>query len=411
MMLTRNQHPRMNYISRLLALPLLVIVFGAFTIKIANNISNPTSTQKLDRKIVVVIDAGHGGTDFGSVNKNGITEKDIVLQLVKKIKSFNDDENIQIILSRDNDVYSDPKQKAAFAKSQNPDLFISVHIDNNAKEKWNTVSGMSVIVANDKTSNAERSKILASAIIGSFKNNYELNVPSLPLQRKAGIWILKANDFPSVLIEAGYLGNDKDLSYLRSEKGQEAFAKNVLDAISKYAAVNLSAINSNNDIQQLFDSSVYYKGKKVKSYEVAVDTKENIITGVKLLFYDNTTKKITLDVAQSIGIDLSKILRNTTINPLKISSLYLSDSIRRNNESVNLLMNVTKDSAEMVYLLNGKKISNAEGKEILSSSENDVQVYDAKAAFKSFGIQTKNGLINILNTSRITSDVLISNNN
>ncbi len=238
MMLTKNQHPRMNYISRLLVLPLLVIVFGAFTIKVANNIGKPNDTVKLNRKIVVVIDAGHGGQDAGAVNKDGITEKDLALQLVKKIKSLNNDENIEIILTRENDVYSDPKQKAAFAKAQNADLLISVHLDNSPKEKWNTVSGMSVFVARNDIANAEKSKVLASSIISSFQNNYSVNVPSTFSQRQAGIWILQANDFPSVLIEAGHLTNDKDLEYLQSEKGQETFAKNVLDAIRSYSELN-----------------------------------------------------------------------------------------------------------------------------------------------------------------------------
>ena len=395
MMLTKNQHPRMNYISRLLVLPLLVIVFGAFNIKIANNISKGNDTQKLDHKIVVVLDAGHGGTDFGGVNKDGITEKDIALQLVKKIEALNKDGNIQIILTRDNDVFSDPKQKATFAKAQNPDLFISVHIDNNPKEKWNTVSGMSVVVANNEIVNTDRSKILASAIIGSFKNNYELNVPSLPMQRKAGIWILKANDFPSVLIEAGYLSNDKDLAYLQSEKGQNAFAKNVLDAINKYAAANLNALNSEKNILPPSDSSIYYRGKKVKSYVVSVNTKEKKITSVKLLFYDSTTKIITAKEAYLIGVEIPPVSNEGNLAAKEIP-LYLSDSIRRKNESVNLIMKVTKDSADMVYLLNGKKISQIEGSKILSTSKNDIQVYDEKAAFKTFGIKTKNGLINIL---------------
>ena len=69
MMLTKNQHPLMNYISRLLALPFLIIVFGAFTIKIAEKIDSGYSSNKLMNKIIVVLDAGHGGQDNGAINK------------------------------------------------------------------------------------------------------------------------------------------------------------------------------------------------------------------------------------------------------------------------------------------------------------------------------------------------------
>ena len=236
-MLTRNQHPRMNYISRLLALPLLVIVYSAFTIKIAEKIDKGYASNKLSNKIIVVLDAGHGGQDKGAINKDGITEKNLTLQLVKKIKALNIDENIQIILSRDNDVYASPPEKADFAKTNNADLFISIHLDNTPKEKWNTVSGMNVFVAKDGISNVEKSKVLATSILNSFKINYGLAVPPTISQRQS-IYVLQANSFPSVLIEAGYLTNDKDAAYLLSEKGQEAFAKNVLNAIKSYSNLN-----------------------------------------------------------------------------------------------------------------------------------------------------------------------------
>ena len=280
MMLTKNQHPRMNYISRLLALPLLVFVFGAFTVKVVNKIENGSASKKIARKITVVLDAGHGGKDAGVTNKNGVTEKDLALQLVKKIKALNKDENIEIILTRDNDVYADPRTKAEFAKNNNADLFISVHLDNTPKANWNSVSGMNVFVAREGVSNVEKSKILGAVILNTFKENYELPVPSTIVQRQVGVWIIQANTFPSILIEAGYLTNDKDAAYLLSNKGQEAFAKNVLNSIKQYASANLNAVNIQNNIQPQSDSSIYYKGKKVKTYSVSVNTKENKITGV-----------------------------------------------------------------------------------------------------------------------------------
>ena len=236
MMLAKQQNPRMNYISRLLVLPLLLIVFGAFTIKIADKIDKRYASNKLSNKIIVVLDAGHGGQDKGAINKDGITEKDLALQLIKKIKALNIDENIQIVLSRDNDVYASPPAKADFAKNNNADLFISVHLDNTPKEKWNKVSGMNVFVAKEGIENVEKSKILGTSILNSFKNNYGLTVPSTIFQRQKGIYVLHANNIPSVIIEAGYLTNDKDAAYLLSEKGQDAFAHNVLRAISNFAA-------------------------------------------------------------------------------------------------------------------------------------------------------------------------------
>jgi N-acetylmuramoyl-L-alanine amidase len=267
MMLTKNQHPKMNYISRLLVLPLAVIVFAAFTLK-AKTIDDPknnnTVTNKIaslltntnssagpennepgpntvkvlfptERKIRVVLDAGHGGIDAGGKGADGTTEKDLSLQLTKKIKALNTNPNVEIILTREGDIYQTPKEKSAFANEQIADLFISVHIDNALQKEAYNKTGMSVWIARDSFSNSLASKLFASAIIGRFENNYGLDVPKSPMQRKAGIWVLQATKAPSVLIEAGYISNDKDRVYLKSDKGQEAFAINVLNALNDYA--------------------------------------------------------------------------------------------------------------------------------------------------------------------------------
>ena len=89
MMLTKQQHPRMNYISRLLVLPLLLIVFGAFTIKIANKIKDENFIKKAANKIVVVIDAAHGGSDAGAINKDAAINV-ISLDISKSKIIYND---------------------------------------------------------------------------------------------------------------------------------------------------------------------------------------------------------------------------------------------------------------------------------------------------------------------------------
>jgi N-acetylmuramoyl-L-alanine amidase len=312
MMLTKNKNPKVNYISRLLVMPLLVIVFTAFTIKakqykeqqlaqkeiatqnasfLNNNELKNTNVEKpidknasinniqtlTDKQIIVVLDAGHGGTDNGAINKDGLTEKDLVLQLVKKIKATNTNENIKIILTRETDVFANPKEKAAFANEHKADLFISVHLDNTPKEKWNTVSGLKVYVSKEGSSNTEKSKPLASAVIASFKNNYGLEVDANPQQRKVGIWILQANNFPSIMIEAGYLTNDRDAAYLLSKKGQETFANNVLNAINNFAASNdLSSSNKNTKI-----NSVEY-------IEYGEQIKLNLVKNIKVKNYQDT---------------------------------------------------------------------------------------------------------------------------
>ncbi len=241
-MITKNQHPRTNYISRLLVLPLAVLVFAAFTLKarhynepIKNEIKSNEINRGLTEIITVVIDAGHGGKEGGAFADDGTQEKDVTLALIKKIKALNTNDKINIILTREDDIYQDPRERAAFSQKYNADLFVSIHLDV-AIKKNDDHSGLSIFTSNSDGDKGEKSKLFASVVIGQFKNNFKLLVANTAMQRHKGIWVLDANTVPAILIEAGYMSNKNDLAYLKSDEGQETFAKNILNAISNFAA-------------------------------------------------------------------------------------------------------------------------------------------------------------------------------
>lgn len=438
-MLTKNQHPRVNYFSRLLVLPFLIIVFGAFTLKIAEKINKVYASKKLSNKIIVVLDAGHGGQDKGAINKNGFTEKDIALQLVKKIKALNKDENIQIILSRDNDVYASPPEKADFAKNNNADLFISIHLDTSPKEKWNKVSGMNVFVAKEGIANVEKSKVLGAVIINSFKDNYGLPVPSTLVKRPKGVYVLQANSFPSVLIEAGYLTNDKDAAYLLSENGQQAFAQNVLRAISNFAASqsfrNLQQEKAKIDsppvtkieIREVKNSDknkALLKNPQVTGMSIDLDYKDNksglivinnkiytkqelnnkLIKGGKAIVYKKGNaeliKKFGPEAANGvIFIENATIETNsstTKINEYKNSISMTMDSINFvdvNQNKINLEKKIKAEN--YLYVINGK-ISDRKAMElILPDNIKSVNVLKGNAAVALYGNKGIDGVIEI----------------
>ncbi len=240
LMLTKNNNPRVNYFARVMVLPLAVLIFAAFTFKTKHKTSFYHG-----KKITVVIDAGHGGLDDGIKSAAGILEKDLTLAIAKKIKDINSNDAIEIVLVRESDVYMDPRQKTEFAKNKNADLVISLHIDGTPKP--NQKSGLSFHIAKDEVSNANSSKILASALMNEFNNNYRLPVWPAPLQNGKSAWILKSLDCPTVLIEAGFMTNEKDISYLETNEAKETIAKNVLAAIEKFAV----AKNENTNLQAL----------------------------------------------------------------------------------------------------------------------------------------------------------------
>ena len=239
-MLTKNKHPKISYFGRLAVLPIIAIIFFAFTLKMKKTDSVSTYTGKM---LTVVIDAGHGGGDRGAIGDNEFSEKDMTLKIATKIKELNTSKNLNIVLSREGDVLLDPRQRVNFAKSIHADLFISIHLD--AQAIKNEHSGLSVYVPQEGNLFLNESKKLGSSIIESFKNNYSLPVANNLVQRNKGVWILKENTYPAILIEAGYITTKKDADYLTGTKSQEIIAKNILKGIENYAQARTSEIHTN----------------------------------------------------------------------------------------------------------------------------------------------------------------------
>ena len=102
LMLSKLQNPKVGYISRLLLLPLLTVLFTAFALKIKET-DAASRIPRLEKSLTVVIDAGHGfrknGTRHGALGLNGISEDEIALAITKKIEQLNTDKNLKLIFS------------------------------------------------------------------------------------------------------------------------------------------------------------------------------------------------------------------------------------------------------------------------------------------------------------------------
>jgi N-acetylmuramoyl-L-alanine amidase len=235
LMLTKNKKTKVNYFGRIMVLPLLVLIFAAFTFKIKAGLNAETFRYN-GEKITVVIDAGHGGKDLGAKSADNILEKDITLAICQKVKELNSNNTIEIILTREDDVFMSLREKTSFAKERNADIFISVHLAGTAQPTEK--SGISFYVAQNEFMNTGKSKVLAAALIDAFDKNYALPVNPALVQIEKGVWVLQANDIPSVLFDAGYITNESDARYLQTDAAKETIAKNVLGAIEKFANSN-----------------------------------------------------------------------------------------------------------------------------------------------------------------------------
>ncbi|MBA5764837.1 N-acetylmuramoyl-L-alanine amidase, partial [Vibrio sp. 404] len=82
------------------------------------------------RDIIIAIDAGHGGEDPGAIGPSGTREKDVVLQIAKRLQQrVNAAEGFRAVMIRDSDYYVGLRQRTHIAREQKADFFVSIHAD------------------------------------------------------------------------------------------------------------------------------------------------------------------------------------------------------------------------------------------------------------------------------------------
>ena len=180
---------------------------------------------KTTKQINVVIDAGHGGTDFGATSSSG-TEKLIVEQITTKIKFFNKNENVIVHLTRNEDKYISLSDRTAIINNIKPDLVLSLHVNQSANL---AKSGMEFYVANESVA-SEKSAVIANALRTKFSQNNTLKSSEV---KKAPFFILKKSVVPAIVIELGYLSNLTDRAHLMDEKEQDKIASTILSFVSE----------------------------------------------------------------------------------------------------------------------------------------------------------------------------------
>ncbi|WP_281322517.1 N-acetylmuramoyl-L-alanine amidase family protein [Flavobacterium aestivum] len=199
----------------LLFLAIIALISSAFIKPIVNE----------SKPITVVIDAGHGGYDFGATS-NDTYEKVIVSQIAEKVKSLNENKDITILFTRTSDEFITLDKRTNYINSVKPDLILSLHVNSSSDHQK---SGVDFYVSND-SSFFEKSNEIANKLNQEFTKNTTLKVSDV---KKAPYNILKKSDSPAVLIELGYLSNPNDKKYLTDDEEQNKIAKNIISFLSE----------------------------------------------------------------------------------------------------------------------------------------------------------------------------------
>lgn len=210
---------------------LILICFFLLTISLPNVTASINNLNLLGK--IIVLDAGHGGTDSGA--KNGkIVEKELNLLLVKKLEKELISRGATVYLTReeDNDLSartserkrSDLYNRAKYINTIKPNMYISIHLNATISSSW---KGLQVFY----NKNNEENKVIAETITNNLKNNIN-NIREVKEENK--YYMYKYIKYPGVLIEAGFISNPNENYLLRQEEYQNKLITLIADAIEKY---------------------------------------------------------------------------------------------------------------------------------------------------------------------------------
>lgn len=185
----------------------------------------------------IALDAGHGGSDPGAVYK-GRQEKDDTLDLTLAVGDILKKNGIDVYYTRTTDEYETPFKKATDANNSGADLFVSIH--RNSSENPNQYSGVETLVYSDTGLKAEVARNINNQLEDAgFKN--------LGVDERKNLVVFKRTKMPAVLVEAGFINNDKD-NYLFDEEFDsiaQAIADGILESIPSGRPGNTTSNKSN----------------------------------------------------------------------------------------------------------------------------------------------------------------------
>ncbi len=213
----------------------------------------PVRTRK---KLLVVVDAGHGGKDPGAIGPTKLREKTVTLEIAKQLARFLKRRGVKVVMTRSNDRYISLKERSDLANRLKADLFVSIHANASRNRKAN---GSQVFIYNREASSrhaAEAAQLenqdanyleiikddlrqsvheLASVNAAGFVSQ-QIGKLGMDVKRieRAPFYVLAKSHMPSILVETAFISNYKEERQLRSRGFCKKLAQGIFDGVTSY---------------------------------------------------------------------------------------------------------------------------------------------------------------------------------
>ena len=182
------------------------------------SVAPPTKDTVASGKFKVVIDPGHGGYDVGAT-REGIYEKDITLDVAKRLKRYLARAGVDVVMTRETDATVSLKERSDLSNSVQPNAFVSIHV--NSSE---STSGVGL----ETHWYQPQSQDLAKVVHKSFTN--EINSPDRGIV-KSRFYVINHTLAPSILVEIGFISNPNERYQLLTEARKDQTARSISKGI------------------------------------------------------------------------------------------------------------------------------------------------------------------------------------
>ncbi|OFX58841.1 MAG: hypothetical protein A2046_15660 [Bacteroidetes bacterium GWA2_30_7] len=344
----------------------------------------------------IVIDAGHGGKDPGSICKAGY-EKDVTLAVSLKLGEYLEKymPDVSVIYTRKTDVFVELHKRAEIANTAKADLFISIHVNSNksptpsgaetlvlglhrAKENFETAMRENAVILIEEDYNAkyegfdpnspesyiifslmqnvnfDQSITLASKIQEQFKDKAKR--PDRGVKQQ-GLLVLARTSMPGILIELGFLSNPNESKFLFSKNGQEVLASAIFRAIRNYK--NLFDKDYKNEEISLPSDTIGLE--QIDEQEIKTSINDSVIVKSIIANTDTIIFKVQFSSSGTkIPLNSPKFSNVENVEEYFSEGIYKYTSGNTNNyqEIIEVQKKVRKSftDAFVVSFKNGKKI-------------------------------------------------------
>lgn len=176
---------------------------------------------KCNGKSSVVLDPGHGGSDYGAI-RCGINEKDINLDVAKRIEAILAGKGVSVTMTRNIDTFVSLEDRTIITANKNPDIFVSIHVNSSVKPE---ITGIETHYYHQNSLNlaqtihANMMSFIRSRDRGLFKSKF---------------YVINHTEVPAILVEIGFISNNNERCELISEKRKQETATAIANGILKY---------------------------------------------------------------------------------------------------------------------------------------------------------------------------------